>query len=131
MKAVESSQELETVRVLAKSTKGIRLLLLFGSRGRGDGSSDSDWDFAYLGDCDAARLRADLTLGLSTDRIDLMDLSRAGGLARYRAAKDGIPIYESGDGVFEDFWLEAVRFWLDARHVVEPSYDAVLSNIDS
>jgi predicted nucleotidyltransferase len=131
MKALEESQELESVRALATATAGLDLLLLFGSRGRGDASPESDWDFAYLGDCNVARLRADLTLRLKTDQIDLMDLSRAGGLARFRAARDGLLIYESREGVFERFWFESVRFWLDARDVLEPSYDAVLASIDS
>ena len=59
-----------------------------------------------------------------------MDLARAGGLARYRAARDGLLIYESEEGVFERFWFESVRFWLDARDVLDPSYDAVLASID-
>src|SRR5439155_4826324 len=31
------------------STGGLRLLVLFGSRARGDERADSDWDFGYLG----------------------------------------------------------------------------------
>jgi predicted nucleotidyltransferase len=130
MKVVEDSQDLQSVRMLAKATTGLDLLLLFGSRARGDASPESDWDFAFLGNSNVARLRADLTLRLKTGRIDLMDLSRAGGLARYRAARDGLLIYESREGVFERFWFESVRFWLDARDVLEPSYDAVLASID-
>src|SRR4051794_40166490 len=37
----------ELVRV-ARATPGLELLMLFGSRARGDARPDSDWDFAYL-----------------------------------------------------------------------------------
>ncbi len=127
-----SNQELGALKAIAARTAGLELLVLFGSRGRGDDQGGSDWDFAYLGtqSLEIGRLHAELTTRLGTDRIDLVDLARAGGLLRFRAARDGVPIYESTDGVFQTFWLKAVQFWCDARHVLDASYETVLANLD-
>lgn len=127
-----ANQEMDVVRAIASGTAGLELLVLFGSRGRGDDQGGSDWDFAYLGtqSLEIGRLHAELTTRLGTDRIDLVDLARAGGLLRFRAARDGVPIYESTDGVFQAFWLKAVQFWCDARHVLDASYETVLANLD-
>ena len=126
------NQELDVVRTIASGTAGLELLVLFGSRGRGDGHGGSDWDLAYLGtqSLEIGRLHAELTTKLGTERIDLVDLARAGGLLRFRVARDGVPIYESTDGVFQAFWLRAVQFWCDARHVLDASYETLLANID-
>lgn len=119
------------LRALAHATSGLELLVLFGSRGRGGTHAGSDWDFAFRGtqSLDVGLLIADLSAALSTDDVDLVDLDRAGGLLRYRAARDGVPIYEAQPRAFERFWLAAVSFWCDARHVLEPSYDAILERI--
>lgn len=117
---------------LARGTPGLELLVLFGSRGRGDAHAGSDWDFAFRGarSLDMACLAADLAAALSSDHVDLVDLDLAGGLLRYRIARDGAPIYESHPRVFEQFWLDSVGFWCDARHVLEPSYEAILQRTD-
>ena len=121
----ETKRKLEAV---ARATFGLELLVLFGSRGRGDHHSASDWDFAYRGtdSLDLGMLIAELAAELGTDRVDVVDLDRAGGLLRYRAARDGVPVYEARPLAFEQFWLDAVSFWCDARHVLEPAYDAIL-----
>jgi len=78
----------------------LRLLLLHGSRARGDAHEQSDWDFAYLAgrQLDELGLRSALSRALGTDRIDLVDLARAGGLVRYRAARDGKLVIERQPG---------------------------------
>lgn len=123
--------QLEAIRAVAERTPGLDLLVLFSSRGRGNAQRESDWDFAYLGTAslDADRLHADLTLALRTDHIDFVDLAHAGGLLRFRAARDGFPVYESREGVFRDFWLQAVGFWCDARPVLDASYQTILARL--
>lgn len=122
---------LRKLRALAHASSGLELLVLFGSRGRGSTHPGSDWDFAFRGaeSLELGRLNADLAAALATDEVDLVDLDRAGGLLRYRAARDGVPVYEAQPHTFERFWLDAVSFWCDARHVLEPSYDAILERI--
>lgn len=121
----------DELRALARTTPGLKLLVLFGSRGRGDERAGSDWDFAFRGEPSLAveLLRANLARELETDAVDLVDLDRANGLLRYRAAHDGMLLFEARPNTFEQFWLDAVGFWCDARHVLEPSYDAILERI--
>lgn len=122
---------LHRLRALAHGFSGLELLVLFGSRSRADTHLGSDWDFAFRGapSLEVELLIADLAGALSTDHVDLVDLDRAGGLLRYRVARDGSPVYEKHPHAFEQFWLDAVSFWCDARHVLELSYDAILARV--
>jgi len=110
---------------------GLRLLILHGSRARGDARPDSDWDFGFVAgegfDVDA--LLTDLTRRLRADRIDLVDLARAGGLIRYRAARDAKTVFARDDRVFPDFWFEAVRFWCEAGPVLDRAYEDRLARL--
>ncbi len=100
---------------------GLRLLVLFGSRARGEADAAADWDFGYVATDDFRPdpLLAALMLAVKSDRIDLVDLTRAGGQLRYRAARDARVLFESPAGQFERFWVEAVSFWCDAGAVLE------------
>lgn len=109
----------------------LRLLLLFGSRARGDAQERSDWDLGYLADngFDPDSLALDLVTALGTDRIDLVDLGRAGAQIRFRAAGDGRVLYEADAGVFSKFWLEAVGFWCDVAPLLRDGYGQVLARL--
>jgi len=115
----------------ARTTQGLRLLLLFGSRARGDASSLSDWDFGYLADdgMDPSALLGALVAVVGTDRVDLVDLQRASGLLRYRAACDGQTVFETAPGLADRFRLEAADFWCDAASVLRRGYDDVLTEL--
>ena len=58
-----------------------------------------------------------------------MDLARASGLLRYRAARDGVLVYEAQPGCFDRFRFAAARFWFDAEPVLRPGYDAILERL--
>jgi predicted nucleotidyltransferase len=122
----------EALARTAAAVPGLALLLLFGSRARSETHACSDWDFGYLASArlDAAGLLAALVETTGSDRIDLVDLQRAGGLLRYRAARDGQVVYESQPGVADAFRLEAVRFWCEAAPVLQRGYEAVLAELD-
>jgi predicted nucleotidyltransferase len=113
---------------VAATHRGLRLLVLFGSRARGNVHASSDWDLGYLAnrDFDPLALLADLGGTLATDRIDLVDLARAGAQLRFRAAAEGRLIYAADPVTFPRFWMEAVRFWCDAAPVIEAGYHGVL-----
>ncbi len=107
---------------------GLSLLVLVGSRARGDARAGSDWDFGLLSDSgfDVEAFLGELVSLLGNERIDLVDLRRAGALFRFRAARDGIPLHQAEPGNFDRFWLEAVSFWCDVEPVLRPAYDALL-----
>jgi predicted nucleotidyltransferase len=115
----------------ARATQGLAVLMLFGSRARCDAYPGSDWDLGYLA-TDA--LDVDAWLGtlvelVGSDRVDLVDLRRASGLLRYRAARDGRLVYEARPGLGERFCLEAAQFWCDAAPVLQRGYNEVLADL--
>lgn len=109
----------------------LRLLVLHGSRARGDAHEGSDWDFGYLAlpGLDELTLRAALSEALATDAVDVIDLDRAGGVLRYAVARDGKPLLEQPPGEFERFSLAAVRFWLDVEPIFRASHAALLTQL--
>jgi predicted nucleotidyltransferase len=125
------TEVLDAVRARVKDLQGLDLLFLFGSRARGDVHAASDWDFAYLGatHVDVEGVLAALVLACDTDRVDLVDLSRAGGLLRYRVARDGQAIIERHQGTADRFRIEAADFWCDAGPLLEREYEAILTSL--
>ena len=107
---------------------GLGLLLLFGSRARGDAAEWADWDFGYVGTSalDAGALLSVLVEATGSDRVDLR---RAGGLLRHRAALDGLTVLKVRPGLADEFRLEAAAFWCDAAPVLERAYDSVLAEL--
>ena len=115
----------------ARVTPGLEVLLLFGSRARGDAHARSDWDFGYLaaGEIDVATLLGAIVEIVGSDRVDLADLRRASGLLRYRAARDGHLLYEARPRLAERFRLEAAQFWCDVAPVLQRGYEDVLAEL--
>jgi len=106
--------------------------MLFGSRARGDAHDASDWDFGYLaaGDIDHVGLLASVVITVASDRVDLVDLARASGLLRYRAARDGVVVFEARPRLSEGFRLDAIDFWCDAGPLLQRGYAAVLAELN-
>lgn len=121
----------DTLSSLARSTPGLELLLLHGSRARSEAHAGSDWDFGYLGGerLDMAGLLAGLVETLEDDRVDLADLAAASGLLRYRVARDGVLLFESAPGLNDQFRFDAVGFWCDAQPLLQPAYQATLERL--
>lgn len=128
---MSSGGELQAIRDLARTFPGLQLLVLHGSRARDVATSVSDWDFAYLAGphLDEFELRSRLAAAVHCDEIDLSDLSRSGGLLRYRAAKDGILLHEATPGLFEQFCCRAAAFWFDVEAIVRSEHQAVLTGL--
>ena len=117
------------LREVAASASGLELLVLHGSRARGDATASSDWDFGALGGFDPARLAARLGEAVGSDRVDVADLARAGALLRYRAARDGVVIFELRAGAYDRFWKEAVGFYCDAKVPLSRAWEGVLEGL--
>jgi predicted nucleotidyltransferase len=76
-----SREPLDLAAHAASRHPALELLLIFGSRARGDARGTSDWDFGYLSrsGLDFEQLLADLVTATRSDQVDLVDLDRAGG----------------------------------------------------
>jgi predicted nucleotidyltransferase len=124
----DATPALDAAAAVARSTSGLKLLVLFGSRARGDNESGADWDFGYLArdEADVPGLLAALVEALGDDRVDLADLGRASGLLRYHAARDGQLLFEATPDAFDRFRLDATRFWCDVAPMLERGYAEVL-----
>lgn len=122
----------ETLPDAVARLPGLRLLVLHGSRARGDAHDGSDWDFAYVANraLDPERLRVLLLDHLRTDAVDLADLERSGALLRYRVARDGLLSYEAEGGFFEAFRMDAIHTWCDLEPVLTPLYAQVLQELE-
>lgn len=122
---------LGAIRVVAAQHPNLRLLVLFGSRARGEATARSDWDLGYLGhtSLDREGLLADLVAAAGTEAVDLVDLDRASGLVRFRAARDAIVVFEASAGAFADFWFDAVSYWCDMGPIIRAGYDDILTEL--
>ena len=100
----------------------IQLIVLFGSRARGDARYDSDWDFAFL--CDEAQRKQyesngfgflrvwsilQETFRLRGDQIDAIEMKSCSDLLAHYIAKDGIVLYEDSSKRFEKFRAEKLK----------------------
>jgi uncharacterized protein len=95
----------------------LKLLVLFGSRARGDNQASSDWDFAMLfdedlrqqyeprGGWDRYRSWAILQklLDLGDDEIDWVELKDASEILAHSISRDGIVLYSAEPEVFPNF----------------------------
>jgi uncharacterized protein len=95
----------------------LKLLVLFGSRARGDNQASSDWDFAMLfdedlrqqyeprGGWDRYRSWAILQklLDLGDDEIDWVELKDASEMLAHSISRDGVVLYSADPEGFLNF----------------------------
>lgn len=107
---------------LASTHPDLKLLVLFGSRARGEADPSSDWDFAFLLEPDRPVEHkpfwfpgSDLldtlckVLNVSEDEIDLVDLSTCSDITAHFVARDGQVIYEKVPGEFTRFQQQSFK----------------------
>lgn len=101
----------------------IKMVILFGSRARGDINDKSDWDFAILCDREivaknfknkvsgwfAHSIDLNEIFELKTERIDIVDLNSCSDFIAHYIARDGVLIYEKKEGEFEHFKREKLK----------------------
>lgn len=103
----------------------LKMLVLFGSRARGDDHTKSDWDFAILYDDDQnleqgySQLKIYTTLAnifqISSEKIDVVNLKNCSPLIAFHIAKDGKAIYEQTAGEFIKFQMKAWKIYADTQ----------------
>ncbi len=95
----------------------LKLLVLFGSRARGDHQESSDWDFAMLFDedlrkqyepgggwnCYRSWVILQRLLDLGDDEMDWIDLKDSSELLAHSISRDGVVLYCSESHLFEAF----------------------------
>ncbi len=93
----------------------LQLLVLFGSRVAGRATARSDVDLAIqcAGPTDLDRWHVTLAPLMGTDRVDLVDLRRAGPLLGFEVARTGQPLFERRPGTFRAFQALAARRYAD------------------
>ncbi len=96
---------------------GLELMVAFGSATRGDVAQPDDLDVAvrFAGDGDLVALTSDLIRQLHYDAVDVMDLGRAGIVARAEALAVCVPLYERRRGMFAAAQMAAVGQRLDTQ----------------
>jgi predicted nucleotidyltransferase len=102
---------------LSRVMPDLRLLVLFGSLARGRTRSESDIDVAVQcdgpADLDAVYLAMAPRFG--TDRLDLVDIRRAGPILAMAVARTGRPLFEREPGAFREFQSLASRRYCDTE----------------
>lgn len=100
-----------------------KMIILFGSRARGDIHDRSDWDFAISYDREivektlknkasgwfAYSIDLNEIFELKTYRIDIVDLNVCSDFIAHYVARDGILIYEKNEGEFEQFKRQKLK----------------------
>src|SRR6185436_11198251 len=105
----------DRVQGVCASVPALELVVLFGSTATGRRRAGSDVDVAVrcAGDADLDALHALLAPALETDRLDLVDLRRAGPILAMEIARSGRLLYESRPGAFREFQSLASRRYCD------------------
>ena len=103
----------EKITAIVEKLPNLKLLILFGSRARGEHKPDSDWDFAVLYKERSAQKDISSLLKIYTlleqaleipeDKIDVIDLKECSPILAHYVARDGQLLYERETGLFEVF----------------------------
>lgn len=117
----------------------LNLLILFGSRARGEHRLDSDWDLAISHDetnrqtgikeisndyLTSLSILSDL-FEINRDLIDLIELDRCSPLMKYQVARDGKLIYEKNTGDFLKFRVRAWKEYADTAKFRKIQKDSI------
>ncbi len=101
---------------------GIELVVLFGSRAKGQAREGSDYDVGVLRQEGMVSVEDFLNLAyrlgqvLDMGDVDLVDLRRASPLLKYEAMRSGKVLYEAKPGVFNRFYVLAWKLYQDDRY---------------
>ena len=114
-----SLDELRDVAHRVAVVAGYRLVVLFGSLGRGERAA-GDIDLGVLprvghGSLDLLDATNRFAASLSRSDIDVVDLRRANPVLLMAVARDGIPLFEATPSEFDEFSSLAMRRYADTK----------------
>jgi uncharacterized protein len=120
----------------------LKLLILFGSRARGEEDPSSDWDFAFFLDPDyppqprpywfpGSDLLNTLCnlLQVSDETIDLVDLSTCSDILAHFVARDGQVVYEKKSGEFSQFQQQALKTKAELKQYRHAEREKILETL--
>jgi len=107
--------------------ESLRLVLLFGSVALGKECQESDIDLGFLFDkpIDILGLTNRVIRLLRTDRVDVIDLSRASPLLKYSAIRQGKVLFEQTPGLFNIFQSLTFRIYIDTKKLRDAQEKAI------
>jgi len=110
-----------TQRVLGVAPDDINLIVIFGSRARGDHSEQSDLDIAIGTSLQDKEQRFNLRLQVISllegpkQPVDVVILEDSNWTLRHRIARDGIVIFQKNEDTWANFVEQVLIFYPDHR----------------
>ncbi len=108
-------------RILNVSPDNINLIVIFGSRARGDHSKHSDLDIAIGTSLQEKEQRFKLRLQVISllegpkQPVDVVILEDSNWTLRHRIARDGVVIFQKNDDSWANFVEQVLIFYPDHR----------------
>ena len=121
------------IQNILETQLGLELAILVGSQANGRAHSESDWDIAIqwnhemsffdnLASTETLRRKIAQALKVGEDKIDLIDLPRAGLAMRALVAEEGIPLKGEDSLAWNHFlartWHDLEDYEWDKKHAV-------------
>jgi uncharacterized protein len=131
-----SKQDKAKLNNIAKKHKLV-LLILFGSRAKGQHREDSDWDLAYLAQRDLTSkkkmdLYSDLEDVAKFNTIDLIDLNATeDALLKKNIFQNSICIHEGQKCLFDKMLTDAIYEYIDYMPLYEIEKNIVKEKLES
>lgn len=125
------------VRILENIGKknNLKLLILFGSRARKDHNKDSDYDIAildkYYDEQKSLNIINEIE-NLFNSNIDLINLNKTKDpLVRNIIAREGICIFESEKGLFDEFQIDSIFDYIDYKPLYKIEEQIMLEELNN
>ncbi len=106
--------------------KKLKLIMLYGSRARGNYSNDSDLDLAFLFTEEALQQENTLKLRIKLAgkfeklleiETDVVILNEAPPLLKYQVIKYGNVIYTASDFSYNSYYAKTIKEYFDYKHL--------------
>lgn len=133
---------LEKISDLAEQIPHLKLLILFGSRAKGNADEDSDWDFAVLYDPELRKIHEksgwdwlkiwsvlEQVFDLPENKVDVVILNDSSNIMAHTIARDGKLLYERESGEFERFKQQALMTSVELKTFREQQREKIKESL--